>query len=89
MDIEPRLGHWYENGPGNLFNGPNDLNFINDLRKFIDIKLITKNRTSGSNYISYTKFFNKELHYKENYYLLKKEKLDELEYEGFYRIYKK
>lgn len=89
LDIEPRLGHWYENGPGDLFNGPNDLNFINDLRKFIDIRLITRNRTSGSNYISYTKFFNKELHYKENYYLLKKEKLDELEHEGFYRIYEK
>ena len=48
------------------------------MRKFIEIKVITKNQSFGDNFISYKDFTAKELAYKENYEIMKKEKLKEI-----------
>ena len=79
QDLEPKIGHWYGKGDGKdkkFIEKRND--FITIMRKFIEIKVITKNQSFGDNFISYKDFTGKELAYKENYEIMKKEKLKEI-----------
>lgn len=79
QDLEPKIGHWYGKGHGidKKFVEKKD-DFISIIRKFIEVKVITKNQSSGDNFISYNDFTGKELAYKENYEIMKKEKLKEI-----------
>ena len=75
-DIEPKSGHWYEADKILPYSGKQDKNYIELMRKFVDIKIITFNKSDGTNYISYKDFSGNDLEYKENIEIVEKEKLE-------------
>lgn len=75
-DIEPKGGHWYEFGKAHPYLGKQDNDYIKFMQKFIEIKIITLNKSQGDDYISYKDFSGNDLKYKENNEIIKKEKLD-------------
>ena len=78
-DIQPMVGHWWENDKPKSYSGKQDNVFIDFMRNFIDIKIITQKKSNGTDYISYKDFSGKNLDYKENNEVTKNEKLDILE----------
>ena len=56
------------------------------MRKFINIKIITLNKSYGENFISYKDYSGKNLKYKENYDIISTKKLALLKRQGIYTI---
>ena len=86
IDIEPRVGHWFETGKPIISTGKNDTAYLDFMRQFVEIKVITLKKSYGENYISYKDFFGKDLEYKENFEIVSREKLEILKYWD-YNIY--
>lgn len=77
QDLEPRNGHWYEKGDGTKINySKKKNNFIEIMKTFIEIKIITFQHSFEENYISYKDFTGKDLEYRENTEIIRKEKID-------------
>lgn len=76
LDIEPKVGHWYEIGKPDKYTGWIDISYLDFMRQFIEIKVIAQNKSHGENYISYKDFFGKDLKYRENFEILSKKKLE-------------
>ena len=71
QDIEPTVAHWWERGEPKSYSGKHATDYIEFMRKFINIKIITLNKSYGENFISYKDYSGKNLKYKENYDIIK------------------
>jgi hypothetical protein len=86
QDIEPTVTHWWEKGKPAPHSGETAKNYIEFMRKFIEIKIITLNKSYGEHYISYKNFSGKNLEYKENSEIISIKKLAMLKRQGIYDI---
>lgn len=86
-DIEPTCEHWWEKGkPVPMSVNKSSIDYLNYMRKFIEIKIITLNKSYGENYISYKDFSGEKLQFKENIEIIKSEKKHLLHKLGLYNI---
>tara|TARA_B100001989_G_scaffold253028_1_gene237586 strand:- start:359 stop:1231 length:873 start_codon:yes stop_codon:yes gene_type:complete len=85
QDIEPMSEHWWEHGEPKLTNMPSK-KYIEFMRNFIEIKIITLNKSFGNDFISYRNFSGKSLEYKENNKIICAKKLALLRRQGIYTI---
>ena len=85
-DIEPMVAHWWEKGKPLTYTGKQAHNYIDFMRNYIDIHIITLNKSYGSNFISYKDFSGNNLEYKENREIINIKKLEMLKNQGIYRI---
>ena len=77
--------HWWEHGEPKLTNMPSK-KYIEFMRNFIEIKIITLNKSFGNDFISYKNFSGKSLEYKENNKIICAKKLALLRRQGIYTI---
>ena len=85
-DIEPMLEHWWEKDKPKPWFDKKATNYIEYMRKFIDIKIITLNKSNGNNFISYRDYSGKDLEYKENIQIISTKRLELLKSRGIYKI---
>ena len=85
-DIEPTVEHWWEKDKPKPYFGKKATNYIEYMRKFIDIKIITLNKSNGNNFISYRDYSGKDLEYKENIQIISTKRLELLKSRGIYKI---
>ena len=87
QDIEPTIKHWFEKGKAIAYSGKkNSTNYIEFMRKFMEIKIITLNKSYGKHFISYKDFSGNDLVYKENNEIISRKKLTILKRQGVYEI---
>jgi len=82
--------HWYEKGKGIIGPELHDnyfFSFYNDVKKYIDINLITVNkRHSRIKHLNYYEFFKVKEEFKENHLLMEKKYLDRFRQVKYYNI---
>lgn len=86
QDIEPTGEHWWERGKPIPYSGKQANSYIEFMRKFIEIKIITRNKSYGEHFISYKDYSGNDLEYKENYQIISSKKLALLRRQGIYTI---
>jgi hypothetical protein len=86
LDFQPTATHWYEKGKPVPHSGETAEKYIEYMRNFIEIKIITLNKSYGEHFISYKDFSGNNLEYKENNEILSKKKLAMLKIQGLYTI---
>ncbi len=86
QDVEPMTTHWWEKGEPVPHSGETAKNYIEFMRKFIEIKIITLNKSYGEHFISYKDFSGNNLEYKENNEIISIKKLAILKRQGIYSV---
>jgi hypothetical protein len=86
LDFEPTATHWYEKGKPAPHSGKTDEKYIEYMRNFIEIKIITLNKSYGEHFISYKDFSGNNLEYKENNEIISIKKLEMLKRQCVYKI---
>ena len=86
QDIEPTSGHWYGKGKPVSHLGETANNYIKFMRKFMEIKIITLNKSHGEHFICYKDFSGNELKFKKNNEIVSLKKLVMLKKQGIFEI---
>tara|TARA_B110000037_G_C17017971_1_gene464043 strand:+ start:127 stop:1020 length:894 start_codon:yes stop_codon:yes gene_type:complete len=87
QDIEPTVTHWWEKGkPISQSKIEDAKDYIEFMRKFMEIKIITLNKSYGEHFISYKDFSGNNLEYKENNKIISIKKLAILKRQGIYSV---
>jgi hypothetical protein len=86
QDVEPTVTHWWEKGKPVPHSGENAKDYIEFMRKFMEIKIITLNKSYGEHFISYKDFSGNNLEYKENNKIISIKKLAILKRQGIYSV---
>lgn len=86
LDYEPTATHWFEKGKPVPHLGETAEKYVEFMRNFIEIKIITLNKSYGEHFISYRDFSGKNLEYKENNEILSIKKLVMLRRQELYMV---